>query len=342
MARRLRGSGLRVLAGALLVNVLLNTLSFVSPGSTRPPSLRGHQLRRAAEEVLEVEKPPEGDDGKALDPSSPVGLFGQLVISVAVLPYVALALYSSAQLATTGQAFEPFLTDGAWTFSNVVGLSEGISVVVVFGMVLWSILSLLFRFGNGLPEGPFGILGLTQSLSFVAAFLFSSANFLSGLGEENPFRGFELATLTNSPEKLEQVATKGAKLLTKAEAEVERITAEPRAQLEEKLKEVEEKASTELSKSPVSKYKVPDVKLPDIKVPDIKVPDIKVPDVKAPDVKMPNFTLPNFKMPDLKLPSKATKAPPAPEAAVEESKEVKEPEEKPVEAAKKEAADLFD
>lgn len=340
MARRLRGSCLRFLAGVLLVNVLLNTLSFVSPGSARAPSLRGQKsLRRAAEETLEVEKPPEGDDGKALDPSSPVGLFGQLVISVAVLPYVALSLYSSAQLATTGQAFEPFLTDGAWTFSNVVGLSEGISVVVVFGMVLWSILSLLFRFGSGLPEGPFGILGLTQSLSFVAAFLFSSANFLSGLGEENPFRGFELATLTNSPERLEQVATKGAKLLTKAEAEVERITAEPRAQLEEKLKEVEEKASTELSKSPVSKN-LPDVKLPDIKVPDIKVPDIKIPDVKAPDVKMPNFSLPNFKMPDLKLPSKATKAPsPAPGAAVEE---VKEPEEKPVETPKKEVADLFD
>ena len=55
-----------------------------------------------------------------------------------------------------------------YLFSNSLWMVlAGISVVVVFGMVLWSILSLLFRFGNGLPEGPFGILGLTQSLSFV-------------------------------------------------------------------------------------------------------------------------------------------------------------------------------
>ena len=59
-----------------------------------------------------------------------------------------------------------------YLFSNLFSNSTcsdglaGISVVVVFGMVLWSILSLLFRFGGGLPEGPFGILGLTQSLSF--------------------------------------------------------------------------------------------------------------------------------------------------------------------------------
>ena len=33
------------------------------------------------------------------------------------------------------------------------------------GMVLWSVLSLVFRF-VGLPEGPLGIFGLTQSLSY--------------------------------------------------------------------------------------------------------------------------------------------------------------------------------
>ena len=38
-------------------------------------------------------------------------------------------------------------------------------MLVVNGVVLWSILSLIFRF-VGLPEGPLGVLGFTQSLSY--------------------------------------------------------------------------------------------------------------------------------------------------------------------------------
>lgn len=335
MVRR-SSRGLRVLAGALLANALLSTLNFVVPGAPAAPTgLRGSRVQRWAEEEVEAQVQPEVDDGKALDPSSPVGLAGMVVISLAVLPYVVLAIYSSAKLATTGQAFEPFLQGGALTFTGVVGIAEGVSVVVVFGMVLWSILSFFLRLGVGLPQGPFGILGLTTTLSYVAAFLFASANFLSGLGEENPLRGIELATLTKSPEKLTQVASKGAKLLNKAEAEVERITAEPRAQLEEKLKEVEERASTELSKSPVSQYKVP---LPDIKVPDIKVPDIKVPEVKPPDVKMPSFSMP-FKMPEIKLPEKLGSKPAAP--AAEKVEEPSEESEEAPKAPEKAEADLF-
>lgn len=330
MVRR-SSRGLRVLAGALLANALLSTLNFVVPGAPAAPTgLRGSRVQRWAEEEVEAQVQPEVDDGKALDPSSPVGLAGMVVISLAVLPYVVLAIYSSAKLATTGQAFEPFLQGGALTFTGVVGIAEGVSVVVVFGMVLCSILSFFLRLGVGLPQGPFGILGLTTTLSYVAAFLFASANFLSGLGEENPLRGIELATLTKSPEKLTQVASKGAKLLNKAEAEVERITAEPRAQLEEKLKEVEEKASTELSKSPVSQYQVP--------LPDIKVPDIKVPEVKPPDVKMPSFSMP-FKMPEIKLPEKLGSKPAAP--AAEKVEEPSEESEEAPKAPEKAEADLF-
>eukprot|EP00435_Cladocopium_sp_Y103_P017767 s270_g4.t1 len=335
MVGRIRSRGLRVLAGAFLANALLSTLNFVVPGAPAPALRGASRVRRWAEEAVETQEvQPEADDGKALDPSSPVGLAGMVVISVAVLPYAVLAIYSSAKLATTGQAFEPFLQGGALTFTGVVGIAEGVSVVVVFGMVVWSILSFVLRLGVGLPQGPFGLFGLTTTLSYVAAFLFASANFLSGLGEENPLRGIELATLTRSPEKLEQVASKGAKLLNKAEAEVERITAEPRAQLEEKLKEVEEKASTELSKSPVSQYKVP---LPDIKVPDIKVPDIKVPEVKTPDVKMPSFSMP-FKLPEIKLPETLAKKSSAPAAKVEEPSEESEEATKVPEKAE---ADLF-
>lgn len=289
----------------------------------------------------ESEPEPKGDDGKALDGSSPVGLVGQLVLSIAVLPYVALAIYSSLQLATTGQAFEPFLQNNALTTTGVVGIGEGVSVVVVFGMVLWSVLSFVFRLGLGLPEGPLNILGLTQFLSYVAAALFAGATFLNGLGEENPVKGISFKTLTSSPEKLNVVAAKGAKLLDKAEKEVEKITAEPRAQLEEKLKEVEEQASTEFSKSPVAKYtpdvKIPGVTMPDVKVPnmpDIKLPDIKTPEFKAPDVKMPTFNMPTFKMPELKLPER--KAPPGKEAAPTEAAE------EVAETSKEASSDLFD
>lgn len=333
------------MAGAFLA-ALLSSLNFVVPGAPATKLRGSSRVQRWAEAEAEIPAEPEAsaqvDDGKALDPSSPVGLAGMVVISLAVLPYAVLAIYSSAQLATTGQAFEPFLQGGALTYTGVVGIAEGVSVAVVFGMVLWSILSFVLRLGVGLPQGPFGIFGLTTTLSYVAALLFASANFLSGLGEENPLRGIELATLTNSPEKLEQVASKGAKLLNKAEAEVERITAEPRALVEEKLKEVEEKASTELSKSPVSQYKVPipDIKVPDIKVPDIKVPDIKVPEVKTPDVKMPSFSMPNFKLPAIKLPEKLGSKPAAPAAPAAEK--VEEPSEESEEAPKeKTETDLF-
>ena len=37
--------------------------------------------------------------------------------------------------------------------------------MVTFGVVLWSALSVVLRF-RGLPEGPFGVLGLTQTLSY--------------------------------------------------------------------------------------------------------------------------------------------------------------------------------
>ena len=66
----------------------------------------------------------------------------------------------------------------------------------------------------------------------LAAILFALASFLNGLGEDvpcrsftvlpqdNPLKGISFGSLTGSPEKLEQVATKGAKLLKRGEQEV--------------------------------------------------------------------------------------------------------------------------
>ncbi|CAE7255933.1 NEFM, partial [Symbiodinium sp. KB8] len=267
--------------------------------------------RRHAVETAELAKE-EGpvDDGRVLDGSGVVGSVGALVLAVALLPYVALSLYSAVQLATQGQAFAPILLNGNLGPTGVLGLGEGVGVIVVFGVSLWSFLSLLTR-GTGLPEGPLSLLGLTQSLSFVSALVFALAGFLNGLGEENPVRGISLGA---SPAQLEQVASKSGKLLTKANEEVARITAEPRAELEAKLKEVEEQASTEFSKTPAAKVKLPDVKAPDVQLPDVKLPDVKLPDVKAPAFKMPDFKMPDVKVPELKMPAfkvPQTKPPPA-------------------------------
>ena len=66
-----------------LVAVLLGlTGCFVGATGVRPP-----RTVARAEATAESEAPAQ-DDGKALDPSSPVGLVGQLVLSLALLPYV--------------------------------------------------------------------------------------------------------------------------------------------------------------------------------------------------------------------------------------------------------------
>ncbi|CAJ1401433.1 unnamed protein product [Effrenium voratum] len=296
---------MRSLAGILMALFALNALCFVSGRSPGPAPDR--DLRSASHAVAEAEEmsKPAQDDGRVLDTSNPVGFVGALVVSLAVLPYLVLSIYSAVQLATTGQAFLPILEKNALSPSGVLGLGEGVGVVVTFGVVLWSALSVVLRF-RGLPEGPFGVLGLTQTLSYVAAVIFAIGAFLNGLGEDNPVKGLELAKL-NSGKQLEQVASKGGKLLSRAEQEVAKITAEPRAELEAKLKEVEEKAGVDV--------KLPDIKLPDVKLPDVtlpKMPDVKLPEVKTPDVKVPEFKMPAFKMPELKLPKAGPASAPAP------------------------------
>jgi len=333
----------------------MKTLAFVAPRSSPGPAAA--PTRRWAAEGSAAAPEVPADDGKVLDGSGFVGSVGALVIAVALLPYVALSLYSAFQLATQGEAFVPVLLNGNLAPTGVLGLGEGFGVVVVFGVVIWSSLSLLTRF-CGLPEGPFGLLGFTQTLSYVSAVLFALAGFLNGLGEENPVRGVSFGS---TPAQLEVVATKSSKLLNKAEAEVERITKEPRAELEAKIKEVEEQASSEFAKAPVPKLNLPDAKAPDIKVPDIKMPAFKMPDVKlpafkAPDFKAPDFKAPDFKMPELKKPA-LTKSEPAKEpekaAAKEETQEEKKEEAKveakeekaeapkKAESKKEEVADLF-
>ncbi|CAE7564897.1 PRX [Symbiodinium natans] len=285
----------RVLTGAALALLALRALSFVAPresGLSAPAPL----TRRHAVEAPMDDGP--ADDGRVLDGSGIVGSVGALVLAIAVLPYVALSIYSAVQLATQGQAIAPVVANGTLAPTGVLGLGEGVGVLVVFGVSLWSILSLVIR-GAGLPAGPFSVLGLTQTLSFVGALAFAAAGVLNGLGEDNPVRGISLGA---TPAQLQQVASKSGKLFSKSAEEVVRLTAEPRAELEAKLKEVEEQASTELAKTPAGKVKLPDVKLPDVKLPDVKTPDVKLPDVKMPDVKMPDVKLPEFKMPDIKMP----------------------------------------
>lgn len=174
----------------------------------------------------------DGDDGRALDTSTPAGFVGALVLSVAILPYIPISVFSSYKLATTGSGIEA----GP---GGVFGAAEGIATLTVCGVTVWTLVSVLTR-GSGLPRGPFSLLGLTQFLGVFAASCFLGATVLNlGDPEDNPLRGLPLAP---TPAQLTASATKAAKTAAKVQAAVTTATAEPRAQLQEALKDAADSA----------------------------------------------------------------------------------------------------
>ena len=79
----------------LLAGILLGLSGcFVGRAGVRPfvgaPGVSPKAPRTVVRAEGAVSEAPAQDDGKALDPSSPVGLVGQLVLSLALLPYVVL------------------------------------------------------------------------------------------------------------------------------------------------------------------------------------------------------------------------------------------------------------
>lgn len=246
----------------------------------------------------------DDDDGRVLDPSAPVGVIGALAVSIAILPYFVISLYSSITLVTTGAG----LPSGP---NGLYGLAEGIATLIVFVVVLWSLSSFLTR-ARGLPEGPFNALGLTQNLSYFCALVFAGAVWLnSGNASDNPLRGLSFgsnfADLEKASVKVQAVGAKYAEV-------IERETAGPRAQLEnevkkavapitEKVAETSSKVTAPLSEAASSvigtvadatskvKEKAADATSEaSSKVSEFKVPDFKLPELKLPDMKFPDFT----------------------------------------------------
>lgn len=252
------------------------------------------------------------DDGRALDTSGPTGFIGSIVVSLSILPYVALSLYSTYVLATTGSGIPP----GP---NGIYGAAEGIATLIVFGVTIWTIVSSLFRGGQGLPAGPLSILRAAQSLSIICVVAFGSVTALNKTvdPEDNPLRGLSLEALEKNPQTV-------LKKTERASAKISQVvldnTVEQRTAVDTALKESQKKVAETV--------KLPDVKVPDIKVPDIKVPDIKVPEIKAPAFKAPEIKAPDIKLPEIKAPE--LKAPPlkVPDIKLPEVKvpEVKKPE----------------
>eukprot|EP00930_Biecheleria_cincta_P061676 TRINITY_DN47239_c0_g1_i1.p1 TRINITY_DN47239_c0_g1~~TRINITY_DN47239_c0_g1_i1.p1 ORF type:complete len:472 (+),score=119.23 TRINITY_DN47239_c0_g1_i1:125-1417(+) len=260
-----------------------------------------------ADDNVEVEDP---DDGRVLDTSSPAGFVGAVVVACALIPYMALGLYSSWNLATAGKAVEAVAVLGAdsqWKLApnGLMGLAEGLGLFIILGVLVWSFVSFVTRGGRGLPPGPLGLLGLAQNLAYVTALTWTLAYFLNGLpAEENPLRGL---SFSSSKTDLESAASKAKRLTEKAEKEAAKLaekegqelaalSAGPRSQIDAALRTVQQETSKSLEKATAGissnvagvQAKVgSSVKVLDLKAPDLKLPDLKLPDLKAPDIKLP-------------------------------------------------------
>jgi F0F1-type ATP synthase membrane subunit b/b' len=139
------------------------------------PSEISNKAKRAAEETVENFSK---DNGKVLDENSAAGSVGAIAVSVAVLPYIPVSIYSSWLVATTGSGVDP----GP---NGLFGAAEGIATLVVALVALWSLTSFVTR-ARGLPNGPLSSLGATQALSWVAVLGFAGASALSGGNNLNP------------------------------------------------------------------------------------------------------------------------------------------------------------
>mmetsp|Transcript_75725 Transcript_75725/g.133746 ORF Transcript_75725/g.133746 Transcript_75725/m.133746 type:complete len:408 (-) Transcript_75725:139-1362(-) len=363
MARVSRPSVIRLLSGFAVAAVLFLRAapSFGFLLSTSATSQRlSRSLRRAsqdtslvkttfadtgAKEAVDVQPEPEEtpDDGKILDTSSPTGFVGSIVVTIALLPYIAIILYSAWTLTTTGSSIETILVaskggGSALAPNGWLGIAEVLSYVTIGGVVLWSLVSFIFRF-RGLPEGG---LSTVQNLAYLTGVVVLGATALDGQGEDNPFRGI---SVNSSPTELQSAATKAKtlaektgnkaadetkKFVDKETTEILTVTAGPRSQIDSTLKEVGDKISSKIN------IKVPDVRVPDVKLPDIKLPDMKLPDVKLPDAIKPESKAPEVKPPGAKPETKAPEAKPTEKAPETKAKapevkpaEVKAPELKP-------------
>jgi len=144
-------------------------------------------LKTAQERVSSTVKVLTSDDGRVLDETIASGTVGAIAISLAVLPYVPVSLYSSFLVLTTGYG----LPAGP---SGFFGAAEGLASLVVFFMALWSLISVVTR-ARGLPAGPFSVLGITQFLCNTSALFLLGVSYLNGGDNLNPLKNNHFAFL---------------------------------------------------------------------------------------------------------------------------------------------------
>lgn len=196
------------------------------------PGKLTERAAKAAEDVMsapqKIQESIEKDDGKVLDPSSPAGTVGAAAVSLAVIPYIPLSLYSSYVLVTTGSG----LPAGP---NGVYGAAEGFATLTVFLVSLWSLVSFATR-ARGLPEGPLSLLGVAQFGSYLAVLVFAGATYLTtgDMAKSNPFKGA-------TPEVIATKVSKGI------EGQVSTATAPLKATVDEKVKEAQKSQNDFLS-----------------------------------------------------------------------------------------------
>jgi len=204
-------------------------------------------------------------------------------------PIVSLSLYN---VASTGGGLDP----GPY---GLLGALEGISFLVVFGIVAAALVSKVSR-GSGLPAGPLGLLGLSEGLSFLSVF-----GLLVFPLKELGVVGNPETAIVNVPAVAASVSAAVGPLaasvsevlsgaLSGAFSEVklpEGLPSMPGAGAEGMPPMP--KIDLSAAKSFISSAKMPDLKLPEgvpslpegLSLPDIKMPNIKLPEGMPPSAR---------------------------------------------------------
>ncbi|KAI7836300.1 hypothetical protein COHA_009808 [Chlorella ohadii] len=115
----------------------------------RPAGLRAAPLRRSVRQAVRAAAGSDED----------VGTAGKAAIALGLLANP-ITLWSEWTLKTTGSGLPP----GP---GGALGAAEGISYLVVVGIVAWSIATKA-KTGSGLPAGPAGLLGAVEGFSYLS------------------------------------------------------------------------------------------------------------------------------------------------------------------------------
>eukprot|EP00882_Tetradesmus_deserticola_P028167 GHRQ01031361.1.p1 GENE.GHRQ01031361.1~~GHRQ01031361.1.p1 ORF type:complete len:158 (+),score=59.42 GHRQ01031361.1:502-975(+) len=124
----------------------------IRSGAFKPAATNAHISRRAAVRV-------SAKKTDAASAGTDVGAAGLAAIAAGLVANPVM-LFSEYTLKTTGEGIPP----GP---GGLYGALEGVSYLVVLGIIGWSIATKL-RTGSGLPAGPSGLLGAVEGFSYLS------------------------------------------------------------------------------------------------------------------------------------------------------------------------------